>query len=124
MGCTPIEKQLTSFHCTLPFMECKKKPTNPKCIPQRYFRVLQVVDGGAILRDREDIYYSRSPLFFIDDVEGVHYYDDLNITIPSDKCAVIIDTYQYYTQLDFLKTIPVIRAEEKYLPIQSVKTKP
>lgn len=90
----------------------------------RSFKVKQVLANGAVHMDGInkskpgdfDFIAGTRVLFLPED--GVLYYDDQVITLPSTKCVRIIGTYRYETQgfLDddkYVKTIPVLKVFDK-----------
>ena len=90
----------------------------------RSFKVKQVLSNGAVHMDginkskpgEFDFIAGTRVLFLPED--GVLYYDDQVITLPSTKCVRIIGTYRYETTgfLDsekYVKTIPVLKVFDK-----------
>jgi len=43
--------------------------------------------------------------------EGLSYYDEQKIEIPSTKCARQIGSYQYPTKDEIVKTVPAVVIE-------------
>lgn len=90
----------------------------------RSFKVKQVLVNGAVHMDGInkskpgdfDFIAGTRVLFLPED--GILYYDDQVITLPSTKCVRIIGTYRYETTgfLDsdkYVKTIPVLKVFDK-----------
>lgn len=90
----------------------------------RSFKVKQVLSNGAVHMDGinkskpgDFDFIAGTRVLFLPE-EGVLYYDDQVITLPSTKCVRIIGTYRYETTgfLDsdkYVKTTPVLKVFDK-----------
>ena len=83
------------------------------------FRVFQVLSDGSALAEsskkikvdyRSD--YSNPIVYFLPE-EGVAYYDDQEIRIPTNKVARQIGIYKYTTKGNTLKTVPIVSFLDK-----------
>ena len=71
--------------------------------------VFQVIEPNRALARIGDILDGIVVLIVNDD--GKSYYDEQKIKIPANKCARQIGTYQYSTQNQMVKTVPVVVIE-------------
>lgn len=71
------------------------------------FKVLQVLQNGNALATIEDFPNFGTVVLFLAK-DGMSYYDDQIIEIPSGKQAMQIGSYKYFTQNNTEKTVPVI----------------
>ena len=79
------------------------------------FRVIQVVDGGALAMEQMDDLYglpSGLVVLFADEA-GNSYYDSQSITIPKGKCARQVGIYKYINGESMEKTVPVVVIRKK-----------
>lgn len=90
----------------------------------RSFQVMQVLSNGtalmhAIKKSKPgefDFIAAAIVLMFPD--EGVSYYDDQIVLVPSDKCVRQVGTYRYDTknfldQQTYVKTVPIVKIMAK-----------
>ena len=73
--------------------------------------VMQVIAPDAALAWTGDFLDSDRILVLLTNSDGVSYYDDQKIKIPSGKCARQIGTYQYTARNEMMKTVPVVVIE-------------
>lgn len=85
-----------------------------ECISENSFKVFQVLDSGDALANEVEKYSIPTGLvvLFINK-DGLSYYDNQVIKIPSGKCVKQIGTYKYPTKSGFEKTVPVVDIREK-----------
>lgn len=76
------------------------------------FEVFQVLPDGAALANIADGENRWTTVLFLPD-EGVAYYDDQRIRVPTGKRAVQIGTYRYVTSREFVKTVPVVEIVDR-----------
>ena len=79
------------------------------------FRVIQVVDGGALAMEQMDDLFglpSGLVVLFADEA-GNSYYDSQSITIPKGKCARQVGIYKYINGESMEKTVPVVVIRKK-----------
>ena len=80
------------------------------CVSCNSFKVLQVLDSGAALATEIRDYSSSSSrltvLFWNED--GLSYYDDQIIKIPTGKCAIQVGVFKYLTKGDHDATVPIV----------------
>lgn len=77
------------------------------------FKVIQVVNGGALAIEHIDFLIPTGLVVLFIDEEGYSYYDSQNITIPKGKCARQIGIYRYVTNESVEKTVPVVAIRNK-----------
>lgn len=76
------------------------------------FEVFQVLPDGAALANITDGENRWTVVLFLPS-DGVAYYDDQRIHVPSGKRSVQIGTYRYVTNRDFVKTVPVVEIVDR-----------
>lgn len=93
-------------------------------IDLRSFKVRQVQGNGSVIMEGikkskpgEFDFIAGTKVLFLPE-EGVLYYDDQVISLPSNKCARIIGTYRYeeaglFDSSTYVKTIPVLKVFDK-----------
>ena len=77
-----------------------------ECLSKSDLEVFQVIEANAALAktvNRFDL-----PVYLVVNREGKTYYDDQIIKLPAKKCFRQIGTYQYKTNSEFRKTVPVV----------------
>lgn len=87
-----------------------------ECISNKSFKVILVDSYGNALAtekssDRYDLYGGMVVLFIAE--EGMSYYDDQIIMVPSDQCVRQLGTYRYTTTANSVKTVPVVALRKK-----------
>ena len=85
-------------------------------IEVKSFKVFQVLDKDAALvngvsHEEYDIY--SGTVYLLTNDGGKYYYDDEVIKVPEGKVARQIGIYQYQTQSEFEKTVPIIQIMDK-----------
>lgn len=68
--------------------------------------VFQVLDDNAALTMPPGAY--EYTVYLLMNNEGVSYYDDQVVKLPTGKCFRQIGTYHYETAADTWKTVPVV----------------
>ena len=87
-------------------------PEKGECIVSKgELEVMQVIAPDAALAWTGDFLDSDRILVLLTNSDGVSYYDDQKIKIPSGKCARQIGTYQYTARNEMMKTVPVVVIE-------------
>ena len=79
------------------------------------FKVIQVVDGGALAMEQMDDMFGLPTglvVLFVDETEN-GYYDSQSITIPKGKCARQVGVYRYVTKESVEKTVPAVAIRKK-----------
>lgn len=77
-------------------------------------KIIQVLNNESALATADDLYISNyGTVFLLLPKDGVSYYDDQKITVPSGKFARQIGTYRYISKNDVEKTVPVIDFYDK-----------
>lgn len=71
--------------------------------------VFQVIKPNIALARTGD--YSEGIFVLLINNEGKTYYDEQKITIPDNKCARQVGTYQYTTKNGMEKTVPAVVIE-------------
>ena len=90
----------------------------------RSFKVLQVLPNGsalmyAIKKSKPDEFdFIAAPIVLMFPEEGMSYYDELVIKLPSDKYVRQAGTYRYDTknfldQQTYVKTVPIVKVVSK-----------
>lgn len=77
------------------------------------FKVMQVLLDGNALATVEDIFSDirgMVVLFLAD--EGISYYDEQIINVPTGKRVMQIGTYKYITRSEMEKTVPIVEIME------------
>lgn len=70
------------------------------------FHIFQAFSDGTALAHAGKGY--DAPIVLLNPIEGVTYYDNLDVHTPKGKKAMIAGTYEYTTKNQVLKTVPVI----------------
>ena len=83
------------------------------------FKLFQVLPNGTALAQssekasvRYDFEYGDPIVLFLPE-DGVTYYDDLVIKVPSGKSVRQVGTYRYETKNEFVKTVPIVKVSDK-----------
>lgn len=76
-------------------------------------RIIQVLSNESALATSTDLSVNYGTVFLLLPKDGVSYYDDQKITLPSGKFARQIGTYRYMSKNDVEKTVPVIDFYDK-----------
>ncbi len=76
-------------------------------------RIIQVLNNESALATSTDLSVSYGTVFLLLPKEGISYYDDQKIIVPSGKFARQIGTYRYMSANDVEKTVPVIDFYDK-----------
>lgn len=77
-----------------------------ECIAKRKLKIFQTVRTNAALA--EFGVYPNEMMVLLINYNGIAYYDDQKIIIPSNQCARRIGTYTYSTRVGFQKTVPAV----------------
>ena len=75
-------------------------------------KIIQVLNNESALATGNDL-SNYGTVFLLLPKDGVSYYDDQKITVPSGKFARQIGTYRYISKNDVEKTVPVIDFYDK-----------
>ena len=78
------------------------------------FKVMQVLPDGSALatvNDTFDIDHIGMVVLFLAD-EGISYYDEQIINVPTGKRVMQIGTYKYITRSEMEKTVPIVEIME------------
>lgn len=75
-------------------------------------KIIQVLNNESALATGNDL-LNYGTVFLLLPKDGVSYYDDQKITVPSGKFARQIGTYRYISKNDVEKTVPVIDFYDK-----------
>ncbi len=70
-----------------------------------------MLPDGSALATVEDISNIGMVVLFLTD-EGVSYYDDQKINVPTGKRVMQIGTYKYMTRSEMEKTVPIVQIME------------
>lgn len=85
-------------------------PEKGKCIMKKdKVKIFQTLKPNIALATSGT--YQDEMLALLVNYDGEIYYDNLEITIPPDKCARQFGTYQYETKNEILKTVPAVVIE-------------
>lgn len=85
-------------------------------------KVFQVISQDAALTHGKplinkyndpDLDYLSGPIYLLINDDGKYYYDDEIINVPENKVARQVGVYQYQTQSEFEKTVPIIKIMDK-----------
>lgn len=78
------------------------------------YRVIQVVDGGALAIEIFDEIWMPTELavLFVDE-SGNGFYDNQVITVPKGQCLRQLGLYRYINKDNIAKTVPVVAIREK-----------
>ena len=78
------------------------------------YRVIQVVDGGALAIEIFDEIWMPTELavLFMDE-SGNGFYDNQVITVPKGQCLRQLGLYRYINKDNIAKTVPVVAIREK-----------
>lgn len=89
-------------------------------IEAKTFKVFQVLsENAALVNEQSDIDLEMDmktftgALYLLTNEDGKYYYDDEIIKVPEGKVARIVGIFQYQTNSDFGKTVPIIRIMNK-----------
>ncbi len=72
-------------------------------------KIFQVLKPNMALANTGD--YPDDIVVLLVNDDGMHYYDDQKIIIPSNKCLRQIGRYQYTTNSEMVKTVPAVVIE-------------
>lgn len=87
-------------------------PDKGECITTSgELEVMQVLAPNAALAWTGDFLYRDRLLVLLINYDGISYYDEQKIKIPTGKCARQIGTYQYTAKSETLKTVPAVVIE-------------
>ena len=87
-------------------------PEKGECIMSKgELEVMQTLASNAALAWTGDFLDSDRLLVLLINYDGVSYYDDQKIKIPTGKCARQIGTYQYTSRNEIMKTVPAVVIE-------------
>ena len=75
-------------------------------------KIIQVLNNESALATGNDL-SNYGTVCLLLPKDGVSYYDDQKITVPSGKFARQIGTYRYISKNDVEKTVPVIDFYDK-----------
>ena len=85
-------------------------------ISTKSFKVFQVdTYGNALATENSNAeygWYNGMVVLFLAE-EGVSYYDDQIIKVPSGQCVRQLGTYRYTTTADLVKTVPAVAIKKK-----------
>ncbi|HOZ69972.1 MAG TPA: hypothetical protein PK328_11435 [Chitinophagaceae bacterium] len=85
-------------------------PKKGDCITSKgKLEVFQVIAPNMALSETGK--YPNEIMVLLINYNGEAYYDDQKITIPNNRCAKQIGTYQYSTRMGFEKTVPAVVIE-------------
>ena len=84
----------------------------------RSFEVFQVLPNGTALAKTSDkltpvFYLGTDPIVLLLPGEGIAYFDDQIIKVPANKCVKQVGTYRYETKDQFIKTVPIVKIQNK-----------
>ena len=92
-----------------------RSPDNPNCMDMSSFKIAQVLDDGALAYECQGGTCSAFNRWVKLDIQpNIDYYDDQIVNVPSDKCAIQKDVFQYETKDNRIKTVPVIDFDYMY----------
>jgi hypothetical protein len=89
-----------------------------ECLSTRSFEVFQVIDKGvALAREIKSTNsygnITSDLLVLLINDEGIYYYDDQVVKVPTGKCMRQVGIYQYTTKLEIEKTIPAVKIMDR-----------
>lgn len=76
-------------------------------VAARTLRVIQVLPDGSALATVDIMEINGGMVVMFLAKEGVSYYDDQKIKVPSGKCLRQVGTYTYESKMG-MKTVPVV----------------
>lgn len=85
-------------------------PEKGECITKSEITIFQTIKPNMALAEFGKYPNSKTFVLLVN-YEGETYYDNKKITIPANKCARQIGTYQFETKSGILKTVPVVVVE-------------
>ena len=88
------------------------------CVSSNNFKVLQVLDGGALALELIDTGIDKLDIpsglvVFFKDEKGSLYYDGKVIKMPKGTCAKQIGIYRYLTEENTEKVVPVVQITKR-----------
>lgn len=88
------------------------------CVSTNNFKVLQVLNGGALALELIDTGIDKLDIpsglvVFFKDEEGTSYYDGKVIKMPKGMCAKQIGIYRYFTEEKTEKVVPVVQITKR-----------
>lgn len=81
-------------------------------ITARTLKVMQVLPDGSALATVDFMEDNGGMVAMFLAKDGMSYYDDQKIIVPSDKCLRQIGTYSYESKMG-MKTVPVVEILDK-----------
>lgn len=84
-------------------------PEKGECFHTNKIKVFQVIKPDMALAHIGAAF--SGTLVLLVNENNKYYYDDEIVSVPKDKCARQIGTYQYETKNKTLKTVPVVNIE-------------
>ena len=91
---------------------------NENCMDMRRFKVFQVFEDSYALADACTASYDEDfcigAVVLLTPQRNVEYYDDMYVSVPSNKCAVQDGVFKYETKNKTYKTVPVIRFDYEF----------
>lgn len=87
-------------------------------MPFKSFEVFQVLPNGAALAygtEKTEAQYSfeYEATVYLEPMDGVSYYDNLDIKVPVGKTVRQTGIFRYETMSEITKTIPIIRITDR-----------
>lgn len=86
-----------------------------ECISTKAFEVMQVVgECQALAYEVEwnevlEMYTQTGLLVLVTNDNGIYYYDDQIIEVPSGQCMRQIGVFRYQTKSEIEKTVPIVK---------------
>lgn len=83
-------------------------------ISEQSFEVFQVLDNHVALvhgKSTTDLYLGT--VYLLTNNDGKYYYDKEIVKVPSDKVVRHVGIYKYQTNMNVMKTVPVIQIMNK-----------
>ena len=91
---------------------------NENCMDMRRFKVFQVFEDSYALADACTASYDEDfcigAVVLLTPQRNVEYYDDMYVSVPSNKCAVQDGVFKYETKNKTYKTVPVVAFEYEF----------
>lgn len=82
-----------------------------ECVSTNAFRVIQVLDGGALAMEYSQGLPTGLAVFILDQ-NNASYYDDQLINTPKGQCARQVGIFKYTSKDGDAKTVPVVEILE------------
>ena len=123
-GCQELSKRAETNMYSQQSNQSKKRPPsetipNDECVDVEYFKIFQVIDGGALADACEEKSYGEScvgQLVFVPNEKGVDYYDGKIIKAPAGKCIIYKGVYRYTSNDGRNRTIPKLKIVDSLIP--------